>query len=1047
MYLIRIISTLFFLQLSLGSLAQIDWNNPLLEIGKNEGLPSTYIKDFVEDDYGFIWILTYSGLCRYDGSQLEVIRDTLLPLDRFSDLEYDAKRKLLWISSYEGLYTYHLFTGKVSRYEYYEIFEDNVIQDIALDLDGQLWFGTRAGLGKVDLATDSILVVPINVDHPKISAITFKECWNVLPDPVQKDRIWLSTEGGIVLYYPATGLFEYADELIGNYARAKINEIYVNPTSQYIYFGTLATNSRNPYNYLVFDAQKDQQVQAIFLNDHWDNRKICAFRDSLVLLSTSMGVTYYNEGSGQVVRNLVNEPGSSIYYRVNFVDSKGNIWAGTKENIKMYSTSVAPGECYYYQSDFPQWYHIINGLYYDEVDHSVYLPVFGGEGLYKFGLEKREWTLFPYYDKDRKPIKTDFTVVSRFPDGQLKILGNSGVYWVNGVGEVEEFDFPLTGQRLWMKGIVDSKGLLWGTNINGVVKVNLKANTVQVLTEEIHYCKAKKRTIFFEDSQSNIWIGGFCGGFDRYDRQSNTYQSFDLGGFTKSDNVTSFDEKDGKIWIQAENGDIMVVDVKQPKKGIIKVISLKDQIDQNKIKLVNAEDFTNEFYASGTFDLDGRFWFLSQAGIFCYDDKAAQLELFGESVGIVVNDPELNVFVANVLIRLPDGKMLFHNRKGVCLFDPKRIGNQTEVPVPYVRAISVNNEYIKFDSSSIFKSNYSFKPKENFIGFYFSAVDFSLPTNVKFLYKLEGVDEEWKDPRNKRYVSYTQLQGGEYTFLLKACNAGGIWSDEIVKINVHVAKFWYKERWAMVLFLGAMLLLILAIYSIRLRRAIEKEQVKIKYEKDLAELKMQALTAQMNPHFIFNSLNSIDFYIIKNETKKASGYLNRFSRLMRLILKNSRSNYVTLKDDLEALKLYLEIECVRFNHSFDFEIKVDENIDIDYLKIPPMLIQPYVENSIWHGQLHKKENGKITVCFVFDEKNESLHCTIIDNGIGRKKSMEMKLKNGLKEARKSFGMNITKDKIEIMKILHGIDAKVEIFDLYDDQENSIGTKVELSIPI
>ncbi len=236
-------------------------------------------------------------------------------------------------------------------------------------------------------------------------------------------------------------------------------------------------------------------------------------------------------------------------------------------------------------------------------------------------------------------------------------------------------------------------------------------------------------------------------------------------------------------------------------------------------------------------------------------------------------------------------------------------------------------------------------------------------------------------------------------------------------------------------------------YFIRLNQAIEKEHVKFQYERDLAELKMQALTAQMNPHFIFNSLNSIDYYIIKNDTKKASNYLNRFSRLMRLILKNSRSNYISLKDDVDALKLYLEIEALRFNHQFEYEININDQIDTDYIKIPPMLIQPYVENSIWHGLLHKRVQGKIVIEFDLDDQNGLIKCTIRDNGIGRKKSMEAKAKKGLDKQRKSFGMNITKDKIEAINFLHDINTEVKITDLYDQQNEGIGTQVELSIPI
>ncbi len=208
---------------------------------------------------------------------------------------------------------------------------------------------------------------------------------------------------------------------------------------------------------------------------------------------------------------------------------------------------------------------------------------------------------------------------------------------------------------------------------------------------------------------------------------------------------------------------------------------------------------------------------------------------------------------------------------------------------------------------------------------------------------------------------------------------------------------------------------------------------------------MSALPAQMNPHFLFNSLNSIDSYIIRNESKKASEYLNNFARLIRLILQNSRTNYTSLKDELETLDLYLQMESLRFKDKFEFEISVAEGLDASSINIPPMLIQPYLENAIWHGLMHKDGGGgKVRVRV--ELAGDNLVCTVEDNGVGRARAAELNPRRSGKN-RQSMGMKITEDRIEILNKLYGANTRVQVIDLYDDTGAGCGTRVVLTIPV
>ena len=219
--------------------------------------------------------------------------------------------------------------------------------------------------------------------------------------------------------------------------------------------------------------------------------------------------------------------------------------------------------------------------------------------------------------------------------------------------------------------------------------------------------------------------------------------------------------------------------------------------------------------------------------------------------------------------------------------------------------------------------------------------------------------------------------------------------------------------------------------------------MKTDFEKRLANVEMHALRAQMNPHFIFNCLNSIDYYILKNDMETASDYLNRFSRLIRLILQNSRSNYVNLKDELEALKLYIEMESLRFDESFDYEVKIGKGLQLEEIEIPPMLLQPYVENAIWHGLMQREGKGKLDL--VITKQNGHLNCIIEDNGIGREAAMAIRSKSATR--RKSMGMQITEDRIGMINRLYNTDARINIEDLKDDKGKASGTRVNLEIPL
>ena len=232
-------------------------------------------------------------------------------------------------------------------------------------------------------------------------------------------------------------------------------------------------------------------------------------------------------------------------------------------------------------------------------------------------------------------------------------------------------------------------------------------------------------------------------------------------------------------------------------------------------------------------------------------------------------------------------------------------------------------------------------------------------------------------------------------------------------------------------------------YNLELQK-IESEKAKAEMHQQTTELEMHALRAQMNPHFIFNSLNSINRFILQNNRAQASEYLTKFSRLVRLILQNSQSLSIPLESELEALRLYLDLESVRFNDHFYYAIRIDEDLDLSGLKVPPLIIQPYAENAIWHGLMHKADKGHLQI-ELYEERG-MLCCKIADDGVGRKKAHELKSKSA--STHKSMGMQITAKRIAMLQKESGINStQIEIKDLVFPDGTAAGTEVILKIPV
>jgi tetratricopeptide (TPR) repeat protein len=269
--------------------------------------------------------------------------------------------------------------------------------------------------------------------------------------------------------------------------------------------------------------------------------------------------------------------------------------------------------------------------------------------------------------------------------------------------------------------------------------------------------------------------------------------------------------------------------------------------------------------------------------------------------------------------------------------------------------------------------------------------------------------------------------------------------DSENKIKEEKLKQEARQKWILLAcFLIAALSGIILYKNLSLKRKNEKLESRGKQaelQQHVTDMEMQALRAQMNPHFIFNCLSSINRFILKNETEAASNYLIKFSRLIRTVLNNSKKAFISLEDELEMLRLYLDMEKLRFKDSFDYSITFVNSIDDENVFLPPLLLQPFAENAIWHGLMHKEEPGKLEIELSIDDK--VLTCAIMDNGIGRKQAAALKSKSA--EKQKSLGLQITKERLALLNEEFSEETFLQIEDLFDEDARPSGTRVILKM--
>lgn len=429
-------------------------------------------------------------------------------------------------------------------------------------------------------------------------------------------------------------------------------------------------------------------------------------------------------------------------------------------------------------------------------------------------------------------------------------------------------------------------------------------------------------------------------------------------------------------------------------------------------------------------DRKGRIWITNFNTLICYDPADSSFTYYDEQNGVSNAG-----FAVGQSVLTKDDKLLFCNN-GMLIVDTKKpMPRQPWSPEVFVNRLYDDGGYDLLDPSKTVNLKYN----ESKISLYYMGNSLIASNRFFYRYKMEGLDTGWSQPTKNNQVTYN-LKTGHYSFRIQSSYNEGGWKESAKKISITVSPPWWQTLWFRVLVVAVLAAALYLLYRRRIR--IIKNKASIKQQ--MTELEGKALRAQMNPHFIFNSLNAIQELIVTENVHEGYQYLSSFSKLLRQVLNNSEKNTIPLSAELEMIRLQLSLESLRFKKSFNYSIEVEKNIEPEMINVPPLLLQPYVENAVWHGLRHKE--GEKNLWIRIREEGDQLHIVIEDDGVGRQKAEEIKKQKLGAEQFESKGSALSGQRIRLLNQQYSEMATVEYIDMVDGSNKATGTKVIINLP-
>lgn len=991
------------------------------------GLPSDRVLSVAQDKRGFMWFGTNDGLCRFDGYDFKVFyhrpnQKSTISSDNIFYLE-TSDDGLLWVGNYEaGLDKFDTNTGEViEHFNELNGLPDNRITYLFNDKTHQLlWIGVHQNMFCwYDFRRKKIIIPKILPKNKQTSAIPNKNSIHfVAPSKHNSDEYWIASNDGLFLYNLKNFQYEYFKfpENETSTLQNRMRSIIVENDS------TLCIGSRGggilEFNYRAkswknykYSANKSENLIIQILPKSATEFWLATWDNSLGVFNTQTKKFAFYKNNSAEAHSILPLTVNRIFY-----DSDKNLWACMASGISQMSQSFQ----YFPVITLPKPQIASSAIIFEPMSfaddaNNIYIGASAADGLLILNKKTKKVSL-----KRPKGLKSDESLTcvrtSIAPDGNVWVAAYNRLLVYNPTKDKIDFaQLPsCVNEQFFHSVSFDKLGNIYlGTRENGLIIVDKKTNQCLHFTKKEGLLHQRFLHELFFDSKNQLWITTERGISVMNVSTRKIIQTFSQAeGFKVIYRIT--EDLNGTVWVSTENRGVIGIDTKTLK--IVRTIDKESGLPSNAIQHVSADKI-------------GNLWIATQQGLCQYNLQNHLITIYDKHNGLIDNHLQGSLNILN------DGTLVQGFKGSFTNFDPSKILKKKTK-----RKVTISDFYIFDNEQPLASSKLNLSYKQNFFGFTFTNLDFENGDKAKYAYKLDGVDKNWMQlPPNKRTATYTNLEGGEYVLKFKESQ-----SSNFEQILIYIEPPFWQTWWFYTLCVLGVSALVYGFYRFKINQVKREEAIKTELNKQLANSEMKALRSQMNPHFIFNSLNSIKYYILQNNSEIASKYLNQFSKLIRQILNNSQQDFISLADEVESLKLYLEMEVLRFGGKVKYEFIISENIDSEIITIPTMIIQPFIENAIWHGLMHKEKGGNVRILIHGIEENQ-LKIVVEDDGIGRQKAAELKSKSATKS--KSLGLKITAERVRLLNQNYDLKMKIEIEDLIDNQAIARGTRVIITFKV
>lgn len=947
-----------------------------------QGLPFVQVFTIYQDDKGYLWSGGYGGLSRYDGFDFK----NYSPLNGLPNHYVNAiaggEDHSMWVGTIEGLAV--LRNDIFTTYTTADGLPSDYINCLLRDERNNLYAGTRKGLARYN--SDHFDNIVIDPQFPDLEVLCFFQEPNT-------NNLWIGTGEGVYLFSNGKFTRQRYPEFYDNNIRS-INKDRNGRIVAGCYDGLFILENGLFRQFITPESTVNPVINAMITDI-----------SGVLWIGASNGLFSFDGKSFQTIK-VSNDPNSQVV-RSLYNDFENNVWLGTHAGLMRFR---GKGFQSYGVHDGLMG-NFIFGITKDKNDNLWLCS--DTRGVFRYDGT----TFHSYTRKDGMPSDVTNSALAN-DDGSVFIGTQKGLvlFRDNKVSKVYNTKDGLNHDSVNVL-FRDADGTIWTGGNTGISKMDGE----RFIPYSIKWQGTRPDVwSMFRDSQNRLWVGTYLGGLFRFENGLFTQVNRSMG-ITADSYFRIEEDKAGKLYFATLDG-VYVWDGN-------KLDSIREQHGLN-----------SDLVYSMTIDREKNFlWIGTNQGLNKFDiseyNKSGkkQIYTFGKEEGF--SGVECNT---NGMYEDNDGVMWFGTVNGLMRYNPVEYRDN-----PYYTKTNIRKTYL-FYNDTVLPQNAILNYTENSISFEYVGICLTNPVKVRYRYMLEGFEKEFSPPTTERIARYSNLPPGTYRFKVISCNNEGLWNDVPAEFSFTISTpFWKKSWFWLLVSVGAMIILTVAIFT-RIRRIKERERKEAEVRVALAGNELKALRAQMNPHFVFNSLNSIQHFILTNKSGDAGKYLNKFARLMRVILNNSEKSVITIKEELEYLTLYIELEAMRFDNKFEWKIDISDDIDTEYFEIPAMLLQPYVENAILHGLTPKGEGGLLEIIMRLQGNN--LLCRIRDNGIGREKSREMRQLSKRKD-HKSLGMKITSDRLELINNLQGSHLSMTVTDLRNEDGTPAGTQVDIFIPV